>query len=134
LFVGTIEMVLKNKLSEASILDISLYKGFISPPVWVDINQDNEKDIVVSSVDGRILAFDGLTFRKIWQTKLDDTEAYSSLAVGKFNTDEIPDFFVSFAQGVWPDLSWTKQAMINGQSGKIEYILTHWVITKPLAQ
>jgi hypothetical protein len=122
LFVGTIEMVLKNKLSEASILDISLYKGFISPPVWVDINQDNEKDIVVSSVDGRILAFDGLTFRKIWQTKLDDTEAYSSLAVGKFNTDEIPDFFVSFAQGVWPDLSWTKQAMINGQSGKIEYL------------
>lgn len=122
LFVGTIEMVLKNKLSEASILDISLYKGFISPSVWVDINQDNEKDIVVSSVDGRILAFDGLTFRKIWQTKLDDTEAYSSLAVGKFNADEIPDFFVSFAQGVWPDLSWTKQAMINGQSGKIEYL------------
>jgi hypothetical protein len=77
---------------------------------------------VVSSVDGRILAFDGLTFQKIWQTKLDDTEAYSSLAVGKFNADKIPDFFVSFAQGVWPDLSWTKQAMIDGKTGNIEYL------------
>ena len=32
-----------------------------------------------------------------------------------------PDFFVTFAQGVWPDLSWTKQAMINGKNGKIEF-------------
>ena len=122
LFVGTIDMVLKNKLSMSAVLDISLNKGYISPPVWVDINQDSEKDIVVSSVDGRILAFDGLTFQKIWQTKLDDTEAYSSLAVGKFNADKIPDFFVSFAQGVWPDLSWTKQAMIDGKTGNIEYL------------
>jgi hypothetical protein len=43
------------------------------------------------------------------------------MAIGHFNKDIIPDFFVSFAQGVWPNLSWTKQAMINGKTGQIEY-------------
>ena len=43
------------------------------------------------------------------------------MAIGHFNQDSIPDFFVTFAQGVWPDLSWTKQALINGKNGNIDY-------------
>jgi outer membrane protein assembly factor BamB len=121
LYVGTLSMVLKKDLSKSIRLDSSLNKGFISPPSWVDLNNDKQKDIVVASVDGRLMAYDGLTYKKLWQTTLDGTEAYSSMAIGYFNKDTIPDFFVSFAQGVWPDLSWTKQAMINGKNGKIEY-------------
>ncbi len=121
LYVGTLEMVLKKDLSRAILLDSSVNKGFISPPAWVDINTDKQKDMVVASVDGRLMAYDGANYKKLWQTTLEGTEAYSSMAIGHFNKDAIPDFFVSFAQGVWPDLSWTKQAMINGKNGQIEY-------------
>ena len=33
----------------------------------------------------------------------------------------IPDFFVSYGQGVWRDLNWSKQTMVNGSNGKIEF-------------
>ncbi|WP_341227954.1 PQQ-binding-like beta-propeller repeat protein [uncultured Arcticibacterium sp.] len=122
LFVGTLDMVLKGDLSASQKLANGFEKGFISPPAWVDINEDGIRDIVSSSVDGRLLAFDGKTNKDLWQMRLPNTEAYSSMAIGMFNEDEIPDFFVSYAQGVWPDLSWTRQAMVNGLNGEIEYL------------
>lgn len=57
----------------------------------------------------------------IWKNKFENTEAYSTSAVGYFTTDSIPDFFVSYAKGVWPNLEWTKQFMINGANGKVEF-------------
>ncbi len=121
IFVGTVAMVLKGDLSVAKTLASCATKGFIAPPVWVDLTQDGEKDIVVNSVDGRVMTFDGKTLRPLWTTRLPNTEAYSSLAIGFFNKDAVPDLFVSFAQGVWPDLTWTKQAMLNGTDGRIEF-------------
>lgn len=121
LYVGTLEMVVKNKLTDAVLIDSSKNKGFIAPPAWVDLTNDTQKDIVVASVDGRLMAYDGVSYKKLWQTPLEGTEAYSSMAIGHFNKDAVPDFFVSYAQGVWPNLSWTKQAMINGKNGAIEY-------------
>lgn len=121
LYVATLAMVLDGNLSTAVLLDSSLTKGFISPPAWVDLNQDAHRDIVVAAVDGRLMTYDGQTNQKMWECLMEGTEAYSSMAIGHFNQDTVPDFFVSFAQGVWPDLSWTKQAMINGENGQIEY-------------
>ncbi len=121
LYVGTVEMILKGDLSTSTLIDSSQTKGFISPPAWVDINEDKQRDIIVASVDGRLMAYDGRTNHKLWEQKLLGTEAYSSMGVGYFNIDSIPDFFVTFAQGVWPDLSWTRQAMINGKNGQVEY-------------
>ncbi|AWV99348.1 outer membrane protein assembly factor BamB family protein [Arcticibacterium luteifluviistationis] len=122
LFVGNLGMVMNGDLSTSVKLADGGEKGFIAPPVWVDLNLDGEKDIVASSVDGRLLAFDGKTYKSLWQMEIANTESYGSMAVGKFNEDNIPDFFVSFAQGVWPNLSWTKQAMVNGVNGEIEYL------------
>lgn len=122
LYVATLDMVLNGDLTRATLLDSSTTKGFISPPVWVDLNNDRQRDIVVAAVDGRLMAYDGRTNQKLWSCQVEGTEAYSSMAVGRFNEDTVPDFFVSFAQGVWPDLSWTKQAMVNGKNGQIEYI------------
>jgi hypothetical protein len=31
------------------------------------------------------------------------------------------NLFVSYGQGVWPDLNWSKQTMVNGSNGNIEY-------------
>jgi outer membrane protein assembly factor BamB len=121
LYMGTLGMVLDGSLVSATLLANGHKTGFIAPPAWVDISNDGILDIVANSVDGRLLAFDGQTFKTIWERKIPNTEAYSSMAIGNFTKDSIPDFFVSFAQGTWPDLSWTKQAMINGVTGNVEY-------------
>ena len=122
LYVGTLQMILNGSLNDAILIDSSLVKGFISPPAWVDITLDKNKDIVVASVDGRLMAYDGLTYKKLWEVSLSGTEAYSSMGIGHFNRDDIPDFFISYAQGSWPNLTWTKQAKVNGKNGKVEYL------------
>lgn len=121
LYVASLQEVLDGNLSKATKLASSKDKGFIGPPVWVDINLDGIADIVANAVDGRLLAFDGNTYQAIWEAKMPNTEAYSSIAVGYFNADETPDFFVSYAEGVWPDLKWCKQFMVDGSSGSIQF-------------
>lgn len=107
LFVSSISEIRSGDLSKAIKLDSSNTKGFVGPAAWVDINSDGIHDIVANAVDGRLLAFDGLSHQSIWKVEVPGTEAYSSVAIGNFNKDKIPDFFVSFGQGVWPDLNWS---------------------------
>ncbi len=121
LFVGNLKNVMQGDLSLSKKLATSANKGFIAPPVWVEITGDSIPDIVVNSVDGSILAFDGNTLKPLWSQKFTATEAYSSSAVGYFTDDNIPDFFVSYAQGTWPNLTWTKQFMVNGKNGNVEF-------------
>jgi outer membrane protein assembly factor BamB len=122
LFVGTIGMILKGDLSGAKQLATGPKKGFIAPPAWVDVNADGTLDIIANSVDGRVLSFDGKTLEALWEVTIPHTEAYTSMAIGQFNDDKIPDFFISFAKGRWPYLNSTKQAMINGRNGKVEFL------------
>jgi outer membrane protein assembly factor BamB len=121
LFITSLEEVLKGDLSGSIKLDKSKSKGFVGTAVWVDINMDRIPDIVTNSADGRLLAFDGKSYEKIWSVQIPNTEAYGAVAVGNFNGDLIPDFFVSYAEGVWPDLEWSKQIMVNGSNGVIEF-------------
>lgn len=121
LYVGTLEMLLKDNLKSAIKLESGQGKGFIGPPVWVDITGDGKRDIVANAVNGRVLAFDGDNYKPLWSVKLPNSEAYSSLAIGNFDADSTLDFFVSFAQGVWPELHWTQQAMISGKDGNIMF-------------
>lgn len=121
LFVCSISDIRSGNLSEAIKLDSSTTKGFVGPATWVDINEDGIHDIVANAFDGRLLAFDGLTRQPLWKVEVPGTEAYSSPAIGNFNKDMIPDFFVSYGQGSWPYLSWSKQVMVNGSNGNIEF-------------
>ena len=122
LYVTTIAEIMAGDLSGSIRLDSSATKGFIAPPVWADINKDGIHDIIANAVDGRLLAFDGKDHHAIWKVGMPNTEAYSSIAIGHFNSDDIPDFFVSYAQGIWPNLYWSKQFMANGATGKIEFL------------
>ncbi|TLU98961.1 hypothetical protein [Dyadobacter luticola] len=122
LFVGTIQMVLDGDLSASTKIATGPKKGFIAPPAWVDVNEDGVLDIVVNSVDGRVLTFNGKNLDPLWTVRLPYTEAYTTMAIGRFNADHVPDFFISFAKGRWPYLKWTKQAMINGSDGKIQFL------------
>lgn len=122
LYVTTLSDILGGDLSGAKLLDTSDEKGYIAPPVWIDINGDNNPDIVANAVEGKLLAYDGITYEPMWSVKIPNTEAYSSIAPGYFTGDSIPDFFVSYAIGRWPKLDWSKQIMVNGATGEVEYI------------
>ena len=121
LYVTKLSDIMLGDISNAIILDSSPNKGYLGPPAWVDITGDQIRDIIVNSIDGRLLAYDGVTYNKLWQVHMPGTEAYTSVATGYFNADSVPDFFVSYAQGVWPKLDWATQYMINGINGNIEF-------------
>src|SRR5690606_579513 len=122
LYVTTLSDILGGDLSGAKLLDTSEEKGYIAPPVWIDINGDNNPDIIANAVEGKLLAYDGITYEPMWSVKIPNTEAYSSIAPGYFTGDSMPDFFVSYAIGRWPKLDWSKQIMVNGATGNVEYI------------
>lgn len=122
LFITTLSAVLQGDLSAAKVLDTSADKGFVAPAVWTDISGDSFPDIVANAVEGKLVAFNGRSHERIWSVKIPNTEAYSSIAPGYFTGDNTPDFFVSYAIGQWPKLEWSKQAMVDGATGKIAYM------------
>jgi len=122
LFATTLSQIFKGDLSNGKKLDASHGKGYIAPPVWIDINNDGDHDVIANAVEGKLLAFDGKSYKKLWSVKMPNTEAYSSIAPGYFTgNDKVPDFFVTYAVGEWPDLGWSQQFMVNGATGKIAY-------------
>jgi hypothetical protein len=123
LYVTTLSEILQGDISKAKILDACPDKGYIGPPVCIDITDDGTPDIIANAVEGTLLAFDGKTYNKIWSARMPNTEAYSSIAPGYFTGgDRVPDFFVSYAVGHWPDFGWSRQFMVNGATGKISYL------------
>src|SRR5690606_25886015 len=122
LFVATLADILKGDLSGATLLDSSATHGYIGPPVWIDITCDGVADIVANAVEGKLVAFDGRNYKPLWSVKVPNAEAYSSIAPGYFTGDSVPDFFMSYAIGRWPKLEWSKQFMVNGANGRIEFL------------
>ncbi len=122
LFRTTLADLLTNDISGAVVLDSSRNHGFIGPPVVADITGDGVLDIVANAVEGRMVAFDGDDNRMLWEAHLPGTEAYSSIAAGYFNDDDVPDFFASYADGEWPNLGWSRQFMVDGSTGQIAFI------------
>jgi outer membrane protein assembly factor BamB len=122
LYKTTLKDLLNNDISKAKVLFQTHQKGVIAPPVLVDINQDDALDIVQNLVEGKIIAIDGKTNQVLWQVSLEGTEAYNQPAVGFFNEDEIPDFFINFSIGTWPSFkNIIKTAVIDGKTGKFIY-------------
>ena len=121
-FIGTMDQLLDTQLSSSHQIDSSQDKGFVGPPVIVDITEDGILDVVVNAVDGRMIAIDGSDNSILWTVKMPNTEAYTSIAVGYFNQDSVPDFFASYAVGVWPRLEWARQFMVNGKTSEVEFI------------
>lgn len=121
LYRTTLSAVMSQDISKSTILATGDNKGFIAPPVLVDISLDGILDIVTNSVDGRMLAFDGATNAALWQVKIPASEAYTTPAVGYFTDDDTPDFFANYGKGQWPILRDPVQFMVDGQTGNILY-------------
>lgn len=135
LYVDYLSNVLKGDLSGAKILHTSQSKGYISPVARADFNKDGMLDIVVNSVDGRLVLIDGSSFEVVWQLTIPDTEAYSMPCLGYFNDDDVLDIFVSYGQGIWPNIEWGVQKMINGKTGEVEFTdeLGYYQSSSPIA-
>ena len=121
LFKTTLHDIMQGNISNAKVLASSYTKGFVSSPVLADINNDNVNDIIDNTVDGRMLAIDGVTDSILWQVSFPGTEAYTMPTVGLFNEDSIPDVYGNFAIGTFPVLNYSIRFMVNGKNGKIEY-------------
>lgn len=119
LYRTTISDVINEDLSNSIELAQSEDKGFIAPPVLVDLNQDGILDIVVNAVEGMIMAFSGDDNSVLWTQKIENTEAYGSIAVGHFLDKNRLDLFTTFSIGVWPALLETEQLLINGHTGEV---------------
>ena len=113
--------LLAQDISSSVALASSSDRGFIGPPVLADITGDDTLDIIANAVDGRMLAIDGATNDQIWVVSMPGTEAYTSIGVGYFTGDAVPDFFASFALGRWPNLGWSRQLMVDGRSGSVAF-------------
>lgn len=122
LYVTYVSDILKGDLTHAHLLDSSPSKGYIGPAAWVDISGDSYPDIIANAVEGKLSAFNGRTYEPLWSVKVPNSEAYSSIAPGYFNTDSVPDFFVSYAIGIWPKLEFCKQILVDGATGKVAWV------------
>ncbi len=116
----SLESVLQENLSKATVLADGRGKGFISPPVLTDITGDGIKDIIVNSVNGKILSFDGSTEKLLWESDIgDEFEGYTTPSPGNFNSDNTIDFFVSYGHGIWPDIDFAYQVILDGKDGSV---------------
>lgn len=119
LYVASLANVLAGDLTKAIRLASKENKGFIAPPVWVDINADGKEDLVAASVDGEVFAFDIGRKELLWKTVITGTEIYSTPAIGYFKNREVPGVYVTSAIGTWPNLGFSKHSLLDGASGKI---------------
>ncbi|CAF1947391.1 unnamed protein product [Rotaria magnacalcarata] len=95
------------------------YKGVMTPPVLVDVNNDDIEDIIIPLYNSTLFAFDGKTFRQLWNRTFPSSETYSSPAVGYFNDDDIPDIMVHYQTGPGYPLYYSAQTTIlDGLTGE----------------
>ncbi len=123
LFQANLADVMEGNLSKARLLADGKAKGFIAPPLLIDINLDLIKDIVVNSVDGRLIAIDGQSNQLLWEMQLSGTfDTYNMPAPGYFvGEDEVPDFFTSFGKGPWPNTEYTVHTLVDGKTGQLVF-------------
>jgi len=127
--------ILEGDLSGSKVLWHAEEQGFIASPVLADITGDGVLDIITNNQGGIMFAFDGRSDSLLWQVAVKGTEASSSLAVGYFNNDKIPDFFGHFAAGAWPENKGARQVAVDGRNGHVikEFALGCTGFFSPLA-
>ena len=123
LYRCTLREILDEDLSGAEVLLSGGEKGFIAPPLLVDVSRDGTLDVVVCTVDGRLVAIGGATGEVIWTTGPEgEYDTYTMPAPGYFTgDDDVPDFFASFGRGPWPETDFTYHILVNGATGEIVF-------------
>ena len=120
LYASSLLDVLNEDLTDADTLAEGFGKGFIAPPILTDLTEDGIMDITVNSVNGKIHAINGADFSTIWTADLgDEFEGYTTPSPGRYNHDDITDFFVSYGHGVWPTIDFAYHVLLDGRDGTV---------------
>jgi len=111
--------LLDGEIGEATVLLSGKEKGFIAPPVFTDLTDDEVPDIVVNSYEGTTVALNGNNHVVLWKVSLGSGyETHAQPAFGQFIGDATPDFFVNYGKGTWPEIEVSYQVLIDGQTGQ----------------
>jgi outer membrane protein assembly factor BamB len=120
LYKTSLQNIIDEDLSEVKVLADGRGKGFIAPPVLADVTGDGVMDIIANSVNGKVLCIDGDTNELLWEADLgSEFEGYTTPAPGHFNDDITPDFFVSYGHGIWPNIDFAYQVILDGRNGSV---------------
>ncbi|GIY96700.1 hypothetical protein CEXT_301362 [Caerostris extrusa] len=99
LWVMKLNHLLTGEINMAENIYTDKFKGIMTPPVLIDITGDGVRDIVMAMFNSSVIAFDGLTFIKLWEYEQPSSESYSTPGVGYYNNDSIPDFIINYQTG-----------------------------------
>ena len=68
------------------------------------------------TIYSKVIAFDGLSYRQIWNTSFDGSESYSTIGVGYYDRDNIPDFIVKYLHGPgYPVYEFEQTVILSGK-------------------
>jgi hypothetical protein len=93
LYSISLENILEREERYVTIMK-SFEKGFMVPPIILDIDDDGIEDILVSCFDGTLALIDGKTMKTLWKRVFDGFEFYTTPAPGDFNSDSFVDFMI----------------------------------------
>ena len=94
LFVIPLVDLYNKRMSKAVQIYRDFDKGMLTPAALADVTGDGVDDIVVSTLNSHVIAFDGRTFRQVWNATFKGGESYSTVGVGYFDQDDVPDVMV----------------------------------------
>ncbi|MGH7500486.1 MAG: hypothetical protein ACREL7_01900 [Longimicrobiales bacterium] len=109
-------------------------KGVMAPAVLVDLTDDHEPDIVISTFDGRLLAVDGASGGLLWEQTATNEESYHPAAVVRLGGART-GLFVSRGIGVFPRYAGSVHRLYDAADGRIlyEYTDPYYPAGAPLA-
>lgn len=92
--------------------------GFMVPAILADLNSDGIDDIIVSSFNSTLYAFNGRTYAILWSYTFANSESISSIVPGHYNSDNVTDFMVKYSYGPgYPIYYYSQTQIINGKNG-----------------
>ncbi|GBP12228.1 Protein FAM234B [Eumeta japonica] len=95
------------------------HSGLMVPSILTDITGDHVPDIVVSSFNSTVMAFDGRNFSMLWNFTFPSSESVRCHSAGHFNHDNITDFMVKYNTGPgFPVYYYSQTTILDGSTGK----------------
>ena len=94
-------------------------KGVIAPATLVELTNDSDLDIVISTFDGRLIAVDGATRELLWQDTRTGEETYHGPAVVRIARDGRLGLLLSRGVGSFPRYSATVHRLYDARDGRL---------------
>ena len=119
LWVISLSDLRTGRMENARTIYTDCCKGIMVPPVLVDLTGDKTEDIVMAMFNSTVIAFNGFTYEQLWKWSSPGSETYSTPAIGRYNTDDVPDFFVTYQVGPgFPVYYYTRGQVLDGRTGQ----------------